>query len=266
MKNVNDKIKNGMVDMWRPHYINVVPTVSDKNWSPFLNHGYKNLDNSPIIKYDEVTSKWENQANLYTHIVEIFKKYYNTFSELDLLDTGCGFGHGTAVYKKYYDFKSVSALDFNPKFISSAKEKHPGIEFMVASATDMPFEDNKFDVITNIESLHNYKYTHHFYREVYRVLKPGGYLLITDPFVPFKDDLISEDHFNRSGLYLCDKINITPMVIHSCKDDIENFANKNTDVEKSKVDFFVSLAKQKYEIYSNAENYFLSYIYMKPNL
>lgn len=266
MKNINDKVKEGLINHWRPHYINVYSGINDKNWSPFLNHGYKNLDNSPIIKYDKEQLKWENQANLYTHLTEILKKYHKDFSQLDLLDTGCGFGHGTAVYKKYYNFKSVSGLDLNPDFIISARDNYTDIEFHVASATDMPFEDNSFDVITNIESLHNYKYTHHFYKEVYRVLKPGGYLLLTDPFIPFKDELISEDFFNRSGLYLSDKINITPMVINACKDDIQNFNSKHTNIAKEKVDNFISLAKEKLETYLKSDNYFLSYIYTKPIL
>ncbi|MFA4864868.1 MAG: class I SAM-dependent methyltransferase, partial [Bacteroidales bacterium] len=42
------------------------------------------------------------------------------------------------------------------------------------------FQDNTFDVVINVESSHRYSKMDRFLKEVYRVLKPGGYFLFAD--------------------------------------------------------------------------------------
>lgn len=44
----------------------------------------------------------------------------------------------------------------------------------------MPFDDQQFDVVMNVESSHCYPSLDLFFREVRRVLRPGGYFLYTD--------------------------------------------------------------------------------------
>jgi len=237
--------------------------INRKDWSPFMNHGYKNLDNSDVIKYNNEDIKWSNRINLYTHLIEILKKYISNFEDLKLLDVGCGFGYGSFLLKKYYKFKNVTALDFNGNFIKDAKSKFNNVNYIHGSATSLPFKDNSFDLLTNIESLHHYKNNHFYYREAYRVLKKGGYLLMTDPFDPYENDLIAEDFFARSGFYMTDKINITPMVIKSCEDDLINFKLKHKELNNQQLNYFEDIAKQKHKLYNSNGNIFLSYIFYK---
>ena len=44
----------------------------------------------------------------------------------------------------------------------------------------LPFEDNSFDVVYNVESSHCYSNMSEFIREAYRVLRPGGHFAWTD--------------------------------------------------------------------------------------
>ena len=261
-----ERIKNSIRDDWNKHYTNVSKHIVDENWDPFLNHGYRPLDNSKILNYDLNDKTWENQANLYAHVIELYKKYKIDFKTVNLLDIGCGMGHGPKIYKKYYDFEKITAIDFTEGFIENAKNNSQGVTYQVADATNMPFENNSFNLLTNIESLHNYIYTYHFYFEVFRILKPGGFLLVSDPFTIYKDDLIAEDWFSRAGFYMTDKINITPMVIESCYDDVKNFAKKHTNISQEKVDAFVTLANEKLETYSQGRHNFYTYVYVKPKI
>lgn len=263
MKPIDSIMKDMERDFFTPKMDEVFNIVNDQQWSPFLNHGYKNVDGSNVIKYEQEDLIWENQINLYTHLLEIFKKYNLKFEEIDLLDVGCGFGQGSHMIKKYYKPKTVTGLDFNLSFINHAKSKFNNIDYVYGSATEMPFADNSFDLITNIESLHHYKYTHFYYREAYRVLRPGGYLLMCDPFLPYRNDFVSESFFDRSGFYMTDKINITPMVIKACLDDINNFESKHPNINNNKIKFFKDIAKEKHEVYSSNHHVFLSYIYYK---
>ena len=258
--NLNDEL----IRRFSPIYERAFIGLND-NWQPFLNHGYKNLDNSELINYDSIDSKWANQINLYTHLIEHCKKYFNNYYNLDVLDIGCGFGYGIQALEKYYKFNSLQGLDYNSNFIKLASEKNlkENIKYTQGDAMKLPFKDNHVDIITNIESLHNYKFSHSFYKEAYRVLKPNGYLLCTDPFIPYKDDLQAEDYFNRAGFYMADKINITPMVINACKDDIQNFPKKHEGMDPNKIKYFTDLAEHKLEVYEKNLNVFLSYVFFK---
>ena len=57
----------------------------------------------------------------------------------------------------------------------------------------LPFEDNSFDVVYNVESSHCYSDMNTFVDEVYRVLKPGGHFAWTD----FRDAKTIEEIRNK---------------------------------------------------------------------
>jgi SAM-dependent methyltransferase len=58
----------------------------------------------------------------------------------------------------------------------------PGID-VVADACDLPFEDNTFDTILSVEVLEHVATPQKMVDEMYRVLKPGGTVLLSTPFV-----------------------------------------------------------------------------------
>lgn len=250
---LKDSILKTITEQYNKDFQNLIVD----NLEPLLNHGYKSLNDTNPIQYNKEDIFWQNQSNLYIHLIELFKKYNTEIKNLKVLDVGCGLGKGTHLLKKYYNFTDLSAVDINVNFINFAKQKYKDINYLVGDATNLNFSDESYDLILNVESLHNYKYTYHFYNEVKRILKPGGYLLLTDPFIPYKDDLISEDFFNRSGLYMLDKINITNEVINACKDDITKFCDKDN------MKIFYNIAKQKFLCYSNKEALYFTYVYTK---
>jgi ubiquinone/menaquinone biosynthesis C-methylase UbiE len=54
------------------------------------------------------------------------------------------------------------------------------IAYAEGDAEHIPFGAERFDVVTSVESSHNYPNIHAFYESVMRVLKPGGFFLYTD--------------------------------------------------------------------------------------
>jgi ubiquinone/menaquinone biosynthesis C-methylase UbiE len=86
--------------------------------------------------------------------------------------------------------------DYNAKSISWCAENLKGIEFNANSLeAKLPYSDNFFDVIYGISIFTHLSEQAHFdwYKELYRILKPGGILFLTTQGDNFKVKLIPEE-------------------------------------------------------------------------
>ena len=98
----------------------------------------------------------------------------------NLLDVGCGTGYLIELLQKerkadYY------GLDLSPAMLWKARQKFKDTVFLTEGESDhLPYEDNMFDVVTCIQSFHHYPYPGKAMKEAYRVLKPGGFYILSD--------------------------------------------------------------------------------------
>ena len=110
------------------------------------------------------------------------KDYPDVLAELekedftDLLDCGCGTAPMLSLLKDKYP-----GIDLTPKMIEVAKAKNmQGVELVVGDCENLPFEDNSFDAVICCQSFHHYPNVQDFFDSVYRVLRPGGRLVLRD--------------------------------------------------------------------------------------
>jgi ubiquinone/menaquinone biosynthesis C-methylase UbiE len=77
---------------------------------------------------------------------------------------------------------AYTGLDLNPAGIAFCRKKHnlPGLDFVQGDAENLPFDDQSFDVVLNVEASHCYPRFPRFLAEVVRVLRRGGYFLYAD--------------------------------------------------------------------------------------
>ncbi len=99
------------------------------------------------------------------------------------LDVGCGAGHLS--FAVAGTLASVVAVDPSPNMLATvsqaALEKGlTNIQTLQASAESMPFEDGQFCVVASRYSAHHWLKLPEALREMRRVVKPGGYLLMID--------------------------------------------------------------------------------------
>jgi ubiquinone/menaquinone biosynthesis C-methylase UbiE len=96
-----------------------------------------------------------------------------------LLDVGCGSGEITTVIKETTNFSGVYGVDISEEAVSLACEK--GIKAFKAdlSISQLPFENDFFDIVICGEVIEHLFDTDFF--EVYRVLKPKGVAVVTTP-------------------------------------------------------------------------------------
>ena len=115
------------------------------------------------------------------------KDYPDVLAELekepftDLLDCGCGTAPMLTLLKQKYPDKRYTGIDLTPEMIEVAKAKRmPGVELVVGDCEKLPFADNAFDAVICCQSFHHYPNVQDFFDSVYRVLRPGGRLILRD--------------------------------------------------------------------------------------
>ena len=82
--------------------------------------------------------------------------------------------------EKYPD-KHYTGIDLTPEMIEVAKEKNmQGVDLVVGDCENLPFPDESFDVVICCQSFHHYPNVQNFFHSVYRVLRPGGRLILRD--------------------------------------------------------------------------------------
>jgi demethylmenaquinone methyltransferase/2-methoxy-6-polyprenyl-1,4-benzoquinol methylase len=99
-----------------------------------------------------------------------------------ILDIAAGTGTSSAALAK--TGAEVVAADFSTGMIEVGRQKHPGITFVEADAMALPFADGEFDAVTISFGLRNVEDPKKALAEMYRVLKPGGRLVICEFSTP----------------------------------------------------------------------------------
>jgi ubiquinone/menaquinone biosynthesis C-methylase UbiE len=175
--------------VWDPLiYSPLVTKLTNKYWYPlgtrlmgenapiFMNWAY---EEDPPMALELAASDEPNRAHI--------QLYHRTATQADLsgkrvLEVSCGQGGGASYLVRTFHPASYTALDLNPEGIAFCRRRHnlPGLDFVHGNAEDLPFEEESFDVVINIEASHLYSRFPRFLTEVERVLCPGGYFLHTD--------------------------------------------------------------------------------------
>ena len=103
--------------------------------------------------------------------------------EDDLLEVGCGNGHFVKKYASHVH--SVTGFDLSELSVKLATRKNKSrvvagtAEFARCDAVNLPCEDNKFSVVTSMGSFMGFPQPLESLKEMHRVLRPGGRVVIS---------------------------------------------------------------------------------------
>ena len=127
-------------------------------------------DRSGSFSREIQDSRATNRANL------LIRMLPQEFIPETMLDIGVGDGSITSAIQRHYDLPKDKV--FGTDIVTPREE--PSFTFNLVDGSDLPFNDNSFDLITANMVLHHVDDLDGLLQEIRRVLRPNGYLIISE--------------------------------------------------------------------------------------
>ncbi|MBD2102069.1 methyltransferase domain-containing protein [Leptolyngbya sp. FACHB-261] len=143
-------------------------------WGEHMHHGYYAPGEDSARK---------NRVTAQIDLVEELLRWAQLEQANQALDVGCGIGGSSRLLAQRYGAQVVG-ITLSPVQAQRATERSDSIgltaqtQFQVADALAMPFADGQFDLVWSLESGEHMPDKKTFLQECYRVLKPGGKLML----------------------------------------------------------------------------------------
>lgn len=157
--------------LWRWWYQALAMNWRDRQWT-FMNYGWVPLagqESFNLLPEDEPDRCF---IGLYHYLAARVSP-----AGARVLEVGSGRGGGSSYFCRYHEPSEVVGVDYSGSAVRLAGRLHAGVKglrFVEGDAEALPFDDESFDVVINVESSHCYANMDAFLGEVRRVLKPGG--------------------------------------------------------------------------------------------
>lgn len=105
--------------------------------------------------------------------------------KLKAIELGCGEGFSTQRLRDLLpDNVELQASEYVKALVPKAQKRNPGVKISQESAYETKHADNTFDIVFLLEVLEHLDYPDKALKEISRILKPDGYLILGVPREP----------------------------------------------------------------------------------
>ena len=253
--------------MWRRWYQFLAGRYDSRTWS-FMNYGYAPLDPDTEKLALEANDEPDRYCiQLYHHVASAIN-----LEDKEVLEVGSGRGGGSCYIKRYLKPRRMVGVDFSANVVAFCKDAYSveGLSYMTGDAEQLPFEDESFDAVVNVESSHCYGSIEAFLAQVRRVLRPGGYFLFAD--LRSRDEFPGlREQLKRSGMEIVTETDIAANVLRALElDDARKKTLIRQSIGKLWSGTFAAFAGVKgsgiYEDFRSGAEVYHSYVLRKPEV
>ena len=171
-----------------------------------------------IILDKDLKNKQEFYENEVNKLIELIKTPENMAGQLYIhkwvlkhtkkndyvLDVGAG--HGVLCYLLKKEGRNPTGVDITKASVDFCTDKIPGVKFIMSEVEKLPFQDDMFDIVASNQMIEHLPKPELAIKEMIRVCKPNGKLLITTPIKDYMGGrevghLHSFDYYNILELF-----------------------------------------------------------------
>ena len=161
----------------------------------FVTNGPRGDDALPLTGERTVPGLAEENYWFRRHEV-VYERLAGRCADRDVLEAGCGEGYGADLIADVA--RRVIGLDYDESAVAHVRARYPRVEMLHGNLAELPLPDAAVDVVVNFQVIEHLWDQGQFVAECFRVLRPGGALLISTPnritFSPGRDTPINPFH------------------------------------------------------------------------
>lgn len=109
----------------------------------------------------------------------VYRALLERCTDRRVLEAGSGEGYGANMIADVAT--KVTGLDYDISAVEHVRARYPRVEMLHGNLAELPLADNSVDVVVNFQVIEHLWDQGQFLRECFRVLAPGGELLISTP-------------------------------------------------------------------------------------
>jgi SAM-dependent methyltransferase len=123
----------------------------------------------------------EQHGNIELEHVHRYLQATRIVTDKSVLDIACGEGYGSSLLAAVG--ATVTGVDISEEVITHARATyaHEGLSFLVGDCAAIPIADRSMDVVVSFETIEHHDQHDAMMREIKRVLRPDGCLLMSTP-------------------------------------------------------------------------------------
>lgn len=106
---------------------------------------------------------------------------FNLGREKKILEIGCGPGYLLNFLEKWFPQWNITGLDFDQRLLDEARIRIKNSLLIQGNAERLPFRKSQFETLISLHNIEHLYRPERFIAEAYRLLEPGGVLLLATP-------------------------------------------------------------------------------------
>jgi ubiquinone/menaquinone biosynthesis C-methylase UbiE len=126
-----------------------------------------------MIDYDAIASEYAGHRKVHPGILRDLLETEAVGRTDHVLEIGCGSGNYISAIRSEAGCP-CDGIDPSEKMLEAARRQAPEVSFRVGRGEELPYSDATFDLAFSVDVIHHVTHRGDFFRQVHRVLKPGG--------------------------------------------------------------------------------------------